>query len=516
MDSVSPGCSPAAVSLLPDQSPPSLRSAPSGINESQFNLLDAACIAFPPAAGGKLAGGLGYAGPVGALLDRARLEPGKLATLTLPNRRQTLVVAGALAPGADAFTRLSLAGRMLRETRSRAPRSLALDAIGLGAAAPPMVEALGAAALAQAFRLPDYRAPSRPETPLASVRLHCDELLALPRLLAEARAGNLTRWLTSLPPNLLDARAYRRALTRLAREAGATLRWYGEKELLRAGAGAFLAVAAGNASRDAGIAHLSWRPRARRSSRRPDLALVGKGILFDTGGNNLKSHRSMLDMHTDMAGSATALAAFLALVELRAPLAVDCWLAITENRIGPTAYRPQDVVRAANGVTIQVIHTDAEGRMALADTLALAARTQPALIVDFATLTGACVTALTERISGAFTNRDELRPLLERAGRISGERVWSFPMEPDFDADLESPCADIMQCTVDSKGDHILAARFLNRFVPSTLPWVHVDLTSATRTGGLGHVATDVTGFGSRFFLEFLLGQQALRQVTLR
>ncbi|MGC1730056.1 MAG: hypothetical protein WA747_11860, partial [Steroidobacteraceae bacterium] len=266
----------------------------------------------------------------------------------------------------------------------------------------------------------------------------------------------------------------------------------------------------GNAARGAGIAHLSYRPARSPRGARPDVALVGKGILFDTGGINLKTHRSMLEMHTDMSGSAVALATLVALAELDAPFAADAWLAISENRIGPTAYRPQEVVRAANGVTIQVIHTDAEGRMVLADTLALAARTRPRLLLDFATLTGACVYSLTERMSGVFTNRVQLAPKLVEAGRASGERVWNFPFYSDYDAELESKVADVLQCTVDGKGDHILATRFLARFVPADTPWAHVDLSAATRSGGLAHVNTDVTGFGVRFALELLLGQNAL------
>lgn len=144
--------------------------------------------------------------------------------------------------------------------------------------------------------------------------------------------------------------------------------------------------------------------------------------------------------------------------------------------------------------------------MVLADTLALAARTRPRLTIDFATLTGACVHALTERYSGVFTNRPELESSLRAAGQASGERVWNFPMDADFDSDLDSPVADIMQCAVDGKGDHILAARFLQRFI-GDMPWVHVDLSSATRRGGLAHVNTDITGFGVRFTLELLLTQ---------
>jgi len=282
------------------------------------------------------------------------------------------------------------------------------------------------------------------------------------------------------------------------------MRWLGETTLRRLGANAFLAVAAANQGAGAGIAHLTYRP-ARNRARTPDLALVGKGILFDTGGVNLKTHRSMLDMHIDMSGSAVALATLLALAELRVPIAADAWLAITENRIGPNAYRPQEVVRAANGVTIQVIHTDAEGRMVLADTLALAAKTRPRFMLDFATLTGACVYSLTERMSGVLTNRAALAATLVEAGRTSGERVWNFPLEADYDSDLESKVADILQCSVEGKGDQILATRFLRRFVPDEIAWAHVDLSAALRSGGLGHINTDITGFGVRFALELIL-----------
>jgi leucyl aminopeptidase len=280
-----------------------------------------------------------------------------------------------------------------------------------------------------------------------------------------------------------------------------SFKFYGETQLKRLGAGAFLAVARGNGRRDAGIAYLSYRPRGAAAAA---VSLVGKGICFDTGGTNLKAHKGMLDMHTDMEGSAVALGSLYALHALRSPLAADCWLAITENRIGPLAYKPQDIVRAANGTTIQVIHTDAEGRMVLADALSLASAKKPRAIIDYATLTGACVHALTERYSGAFTNRPEARTLIESAGASSGERVWCFPMDVDYDTDLESSVADIMQCAADGKGDHILAARFLNRFVPNDIAWLHLDLAAGTRHGGLAHIATEITGFGVRYTLELL------------
>jgi leucyl aminopeptidase len=131
-------------------------------------------------------------------------------------------------------------------------------------------------------------------------------------------------------------------------------------------------------------------------------------------------------------------------------------------------------------------------------------------MIDFATLTGACVYSLTERMSGVFTNRPELAARLVEAGRASGERVWNFPFDSDYDAELESKVADVLQCTVDGKGDHILAARFLGRFVPDELPWVHVDLSSSSRSGGLAHINTDITGFGVRYALELILRQGIL------
>ena len=440
---------------------------------------------------------------------RAPQRAGTVRTTTLANRRHTLAVLGCLGSDSSTFERLSLAGRMLKEAAARNPEVVGLAAPGAVGAAQPAREALLAATLAHAFPLPSFRAPSD-ERQIGRIVMLGDERVDTRYVAAVARGTNLARWLTALPPNILDARGYRQAITPLARTHGLTLRWLDERALRRAGANAFLAVAAGNAESGAGIAHLSYRAARTRRALPPDVALIGKGILFDTGGVNLKAHRSMLDMHTDMAGSAVALATLIALAELRAPLAADAWLAITENRIGPHAYRPQEVVRAANGVTIQVIHTDAEGRMVLADTLALAARKRARLMVDFATLTGACVYSLTERMSGAFTNRPELAPRLLEAGRASGERVWNFPYEADYDAELESKVADVVQCALEGKGDHILAARFLGRFVPATTPWVHIDLSAATRSGGLAHIGTDVTGFGVRFALELLLKQDTL------
>jgi leucyl aminopeptidase len=508
---VSPSPSDKRRSLVLPQAPAAALSSGTLQAADQLDVV-LAIVALPLAAGAL--GELPRSTRWQALHARAAARAGTVRSGSLGNRRDTLAVLGYIKSDASAFERLSLAGRMLKEAAARHPQAIGLGASGRGAAADANLEALIAASLAQAFQLPAMRAPARDERPLQKVVLLGSHTVDTRFAAAVARGTNLTRWLTALPPNVLDAQAYRAAITRLARAHRLKLTWLDERALRRAGAGAFLAVAQGNASRDAGIAHLQYRPARRARGGRPDVALVGKGILFDTGGVNLKPHRSMLDMHTDMSGSAVALATLVALAELRAPLAADAWLAISENNIGPRAYRPQEVVRTANGITIQVIHTDAEGRMVLADTLALAARTRPRFMIDFATLTGACVYALTERMSGAFSNRPALAAALYEAGRVSGERVWNFPSEEDYDAELESKVADVIQCTVDGKGDHILATRFLSRFVPPQIPWAHIDLSSSTRTGGLAHVASEVTGFGVRFALELLLKQNVLKALA--
>jgi leucyl aminopeptidase len=453
-----------------------------------------------------------------ALYRRRERKPGDTVQLRVGERAETLVLAVCLAGTASTFERLNAAGKLARLALESEPSSLLLSAHGGdGGVMQAALNATLAALQAAAFRFATFKTDAKPHRPLKRIDVSAaGKLTALDLTLATSGGNNLARWLTALPPNTLDAAGYRRLLQELARRLGLEFKFYGEAQLKRLGAGAFLAVSQGNATRDAGIVYLAYRPGvatprsglpprpSRRASSPPAVSLVGKGICFDTGGTNLKTHKGMLDMHMDMEGSAVAVGSLYALHSLRSPLAVDCWLAITENRTGPTAYKPQDVVRAHNGTTVQVIHTDAEGRMVLADTLSLAASAKPRAIIDYATLTGACVYALTERYSGAFTNRPEARELLEAAGSSSGERVWCFPMDADFDTDLESTVADVLQCTTEGKGDHILAARFLNRFVPKNIAWLHLDLAAGARTGGLAHIGTEITGFGVRYTLDLL------------
>jgi leucyl aminopeptidase len=439
-------------------------------------------------------------------LYREAKARGTVSILSAHVTDDALPMVVALAKGSmSAFERLTLATRIWKELTPVSGAKVLIASQDLTATqSQAMLEALTAAALAATAPMPVMKSkPAKAIEPPQLTLLSEGPEVDTAQSIAIDRGNHVARWLTTLPPNVLHTSSYRKALRDLARSEGWAFSFIDEGALKRLNAGAFLAVTRANEHREAGIVRLRYRAPGGTRARKK-LALVGKGICFDTGGINLKPHKSMYQMHEDMQGSAVAVGTLLALSRLEVPYDIDCWLAITENQIGPNAFRPQEVVRAVNGVTIQVAHSDAEGRMVLADTLAIASREKPDLIIDFATLTGSCVTALTERYSGAFTNRPEWHSAIEAAGRDSGERVWPFPMDEDFDSDLDSSIADILQCTPDSKGDHILAARFLNRFVPAETPWIHIDLAASNRSGGLAHVPTDFTGFGVRYTTQLL------------
>jgi leucyl aminopeptidase len=434
----------------------------------------------------------------------------RLAT-DLPNNNGTHAMLQTCDPQASSFELLSNARQLASELRAHDPDSLLLQLAGFEHdTATRLVEATIAALLAAACPMPSYK--SEPDKAVALKRIDIYGLaqkIDLSRVQAELSGNHLARWLSAMPSNELTPAVYREIVTELAGKEGWQMEFLDSKALTRLQAGAFLAVAQASPVDDAGIVHLRYRPGAGGSK----LALVGKGICFDTGGVNVKPARYMNGMHEDMQGSAVALGTLLALSRLQVDYPVDCWLALAQNHIGSRAYKPNDVVTASNGTSIEVKHTDAEGRMVLADTLALASKQQPQVLIDYATLTGSCIHALSSRYSGVFSNRDSLHATLTRAGRDSGERVWPFPLDKDFDEALKSELADTLQCTLEGEADHILAARFLSRFVDKDIHWIHVDLAASNHKGGLGHIPTDTTGFGVRYTLNLLL-QQALLETA--
>jgi leucyl aminopeptidase len=431
-------------------------------------------------------------------------------TLDLPNKQSSRVAFASPVPGISAFNLLELA-RKLTAVHSQTPSTrLGLLVYGFAPkAAERMAEGLVAAVWAAAAPMPSFKQDAPPGPGWRQVSLYgIKPRDGFRRTRAEAEGNAVARSFSMLPSNLLNPGRYVKEARQLAREHGWRFEFLDLSTLRRRKAGAFLAVAQGSAARDAGIVHLRYRPKSGNPRR--SLALVGKGICYDTGGVNLKSARHMFGMHEDMQGSAVALGTLIALTQCRANYSIDCYLAIAMNEIGSRAYKPNDVITAMDGTTIEIVDTDAEGRLVLADALALACGRKPGLIIDYATLTGDCTRALGNGYSGVFTNREPYLPLLIAAGKDSGERVWPFPMDADYDRHLESRIADIKQCAIKDGTDHILAARFLQRFVKHDIAWVHVDLSAGNHKGGLAHVPTDVTGFGIRFTLNLLLDKKIL------
>ncbi len=492
--------------LLPEQKKINISQSTDRVTRKAFEKLDQVILVVPRGMKKKHWNAL----PYHVLLQKALRKSADrgaapAATVQLPNAGLTTVSIAIAQEHESAFERLTMARKMAAAARRHHAARVGICIPGFSAIAQEEIaQALVAACLAGAFDLPNFKSKGKRGRKLSQLRLlGLAQRFDLSTTTAGASGNNLARWLTAMPANKLDAGGYRKAIADLAKTHGWEINELDIKALKRRKAGAFLAVAQGNGDPDAAIVHLKYRPDGKKS-KAPDLALVGKGICFDTGGTNLKPFNSMLRMHTDMGGSAVVLGILASLTELKSDLCIDAWLAITENRTSAHAYKPQDLVTASNGTTIQVIHTDAEGRMVLADTLVFASKTKPRLIVDFATLTGACITSITNRMSGVFTNRPDLHPVLKRAGRESGERVWPFPMDDDFEEAIKSRVADIMQCAPGGPGDHILAARFLNRFVSQSIPWIHVDLSACEHKGGLAHIASNITGFGVRFALDLL------------
>lgn len=495
--------------LLPDFKEIRIYQQPGRVTAKQLDAMDQLLLILPKRIPAALWNRLPEGRKLKTTMRRRSADAVPALFTRLANSKHTLVAGATLAADASAFQQLTLARRLVASAIGEKAGSLGIAVLGFDDdAAAAIARNVVSAALAGAFRLPTFKTDA-PREKVRSIRIvGLAGKLDLDRVRAEADGNNLARWLTAMPPNKLHATGYADLVQVLAKDRGWQYKRYSVRELEKMGAGAFLAVAQGNGDDSASIVRLRYRPGG--ASGNADLSLVGKGIIFDTGGTNLKPFQAMLEMHGDMQGSAVALGTLLALSQLQVPLGIDAWLAITENRTGPTAYKSQDLIVAANGKTIQTVHTDAEGRMALADTLTFASREAPGLIVDYATLTGSCINAITSRYCGVFTNRPEWHPRLKRTGQHSGERVWPFPVGKEFLEDLRSGVADLQQCSVKGTGDHILAGSFLGEFVEDDVPWIHMDLSAGNHKGGLGHVPTDITGFGVRYTMSLVLDEKIL------
>ncbi|MBA3022520.1 MAG: leucyl aminopeptidase family protein [Gammaproteobacteria bacterium] len=437
-----------------------------------------------------------------AVLKRRDMKADELAkTPVAANAADGTLVAWAMLDAEkDAFAQQVLVRKALQLLLDEQPKQIAIAVSGATAQRAAELAVYGAwvnSALLPMRKKKDERKPLQKITLVGEV-----DRKPFAALQAQAAGNLLSRELTVMAPNELTPGLYRQRIKKLAQAKGWKHEEFDMKKLRKLGAGAFVAVAQGSETEDAAIVHLTYKhPKAKQT-----VALVGKGICFDTGGHNLKPSRYMHNMHEDMNGSAVSLGILLAASEQKLPVNIDCWLAIAQNHISPKAYKQNDIVKALNGTHIEIIHTDAEGRMVLADTLTLASRAKPDLMIDFATLTGSMAAALGARYSGVFASSDELAQRAVNTGKQSGERLCAFPQDEDYEAELDSKVADIKQCTLTGDADHILATRFLKRFVEHDTPWLHVDLSSSRCEGGLGIVASEVNGFGVAWGVAMLKG----------
>lgn len=432
-------------------------------------------------------------------------KPGQ--SLTIPAVKETdfNVLLAALPENCSMHNLLEFARDRLKLALPVSAKSIALVFLESKHEA-HLSEAFGAATAARCFLMPLYgkRVKDQKKYQLAHVYLATSkkQLKSFDYGVETGEGSNLVRRLGTLPPNELNTKNYGFEIRRLCKEHKIDLKFHSNAQLKKMGAGAFTAVDQGDPDSSGGIYELSYSP-SRAKNKKP-ISLVGKGLCYDTGGYDIKTGGFMATMKGDMQGSAVALSSLLTLARLKLPIKAKAFLGVTENHISPKAYKADDVIIALNGKSIEVVNTDAEGRMVLADTLTLATKQKPELCIDFATLTGMAVYSIGTRYSAGFTNNETYHSRIVNAGKDSGERVWTFPLDKDYGKSLESPIADTLQCSRGRGVDHILAAYFLQGFVEEKTNWVHIDLSAAENKGGLAHTDSDFTGFGVRWTLEFL------------
>ena len=366
------------------------------------------------------------------------------------------------------------------------------------------VQAVAEGALLGSYRFGTYRSEQRPfELTTIGIQAVGDadaarSAVATARVTAGAQC--LVRDLVNTPPQ--DKRPPALAERAVAEVAGLPIeaRVLDEVELAEGGYGALLGVGQGSEAPPR-LVELSYAPAGATRH----VAVVGKGITFDTGGLSLKPNDAMMTMKLDMAGAATALAVVKAAAELELPVAVTAVLALAENMPSGTATRVSDVLTAKDGTTIEVTNTDAEGRLVLADALVHAGELEPDVIIDVATLTGAAVVALGERIGVLMSSDDELADGLLAAGTAAGEPLWRLPVATaEYGERLEGAIADVRNTAGKAAGT-IYAGLFLHRFVPEATPWAHLDIAGTAWTDDArGELSKGATGIPARALLAWL------------
>jgi len=409
--------------------------------------------------------------------------------------------------------------RRARAIRSSDVSFLATPEIAHAGTAYGLARAALDAALLAAYEYETYKTKEkddadRPPAEVRRFRLHAPGLD--PRAVAEAArvaaalvpAMRTARDLGNLPPNDCPPRVFADRARAVAAEVGLACDILGPERMESLGMGAFLGVACGS-DEPPRLIVLDHRPPGTTVST-PPLAVIGKGITFDTGGISIKPADKMEEMKFDKCGGCATVGILEAAARLGLPQRIVGFIAASENMPSGKAQRPGDIRRAMNGTTIEIINTDAEGRLVLADTLAYAVRDyKPAAIVDMATLTGACVVALGKCAAGLFANDEALSREVVSLADATGERVWPLPTWADYEELIKSPVADIKN-SGGREGGAISAALFLKRFVDTT-PWVHLDIAGvAWTTEERPYHAKGATGFGVRLVTEWLRGRAGL------
>jgi leucyl aminopeptidase len=369
--------------------------------------------------------------------------------------------------------------------------------------------ALAEGALLAAYRFDAYRSKPSPAAleRLVVVSGQPDELRGdFERGVIESDAAAFARDLVNTPPSDLDPSEFaRRVEERLSGRSGTTVEVWDETRIAAERLGGLQTVARGSAQPPRVVmAHYTPATSAEIEGNVPHVVLVGKGITFDSGGLSLKTADGMMTMKTDMSGAATVMAAISACADCDVRVRVSAIAMVTENMPGPNAVKPGDVFRARNGATIEVLNTDAEGRLVLADGLSLAAELEPEAIIDVATLTGAQVVALGRSIGALFGNDEALMDRIEAVARDEGEPLWQMPLPEEYADHIESEVADMKNMGRPGEAGSIAAAMLLSRFV-GDVPWAHLDIAGPARSGeASGYLAKGGTAFGVRTLIEYV------------
>lgn len=313
-----------------------------------------------------------------------------------------------------------------------------------------------------------------------------------------ARVQNQARAVLNEPANVMTPTAIAKAASEMARKHGLSCRVYGKEELKKMGMNSFLSVARGSVEPPAFVF------LEKKGPGKP-IALVGKGITFDSGGISIKPAKDMDLMKFDKAGAIAVMATLQAAAELKLSHHLIGVMALTENLPSGSASKPGDIVVARSGKSVEILNTDAEGRLVLADALAFACEHDPRLVVDLATLTGAVVVALGEQAAGILGNDEKLMKQLEEAGQATGEKLWPLPLWPEYEEQVKSEFADVKNIGANGAAGTIAGAAFLKAFVKPGIPWAHLDIAgTAWLTHEKAYLAKGGTGFGIRLLVEFL------------